>query len=143
MERASAPAHKFHKDIKENGDKANKEALKLLGVNGRTQIIKYRIANMKEPTLEGQPGFLAHSVQGAIRAVLELRTRIGKAKMNVMTEGQEFVRCVSGTTGTRVQVIVSYVCQECDHAPKFDFDYIVMMKCGARSGWYCTYCGCL
>ena len=73
-------------------------------------ISKESIADVKEPTLEGQPSFLACSVQDAIRAALELRKRIGKAKMNVMTKGQEFVRCVYGTTGSRVQVIVSYVC---------------------------------
>ena len=37
---------------------------------------------------------------------------------------------------------MAYVCQECGHAPKYDFDYIVMYKCGSKSGWYCTYCGC-
>ena len=88
MERATVSAQKLHNSIKENGDEANKEALRLLGVNGLTQMIKYSIANLEEPTLKGQPRFLAHSVQDAIRAVLELRTRIGKARMNAMANGQ-------------------------------------------------------
>ena len=86
---------------------------------------------------------MAHSVQYAIRAVVELKRRIGKARTSVVTKAQEFIRCVYGTTGTRVQIITAYVCQECGHAPKYDFDYILLLKCGSKSGWYCTYCGCM
>ena len=89
------------------------------------------------------PGFMAHSVQDAIRAAVGLRRRIGKARMNVVTKAQEFIRCVYGTNGTRVQIIAAYVCQECGHAPKYDFDYIVLIKCGSKSEWYCTCCGCM
>ena len=134
LERASATTQKPHKSIKENGDEASNKAPRLLGVNGPTEIIKGSIGDMHEPKLEGQPRFLAHSVQDAIRAVVELRTRIGAARMNVVTKGQEFIRCVYGTTGTKVQIVVASVCQECGHAPKYDCDYIMMYKCGSKSG---------
>ena len=63
---------------------------------------------------------------------------IGKARINVVTKAQEFIRCVYGTTGTRVQIVTTYACQECGHCPKFDYDYIALLKCGARSGWHCA-----
>ena len=59
---------------------------------------------------------------------MELRRRIGKARMNVVCKGQECTRCVYGTRGTRVQIVVAYVCQECGHAPKYDYDYNVLNK---------------
>ena len=67
VERASVAAEKLHKSIIDSGDAADKEAVRLLGANGLTQIIEDSFADMKEPTLEGQPGFLASSVQDAIR----------------------------------------------------------------------------
>ena len=71
--------------------------------------------------MESLPGFMKHSVQDAIRAVVELKRRIGKVKMSVVCKGQEFIRCEYGTTGTRVHIITAYVCQDCGHAPKYDF----------------------
>ena len=47
----------------------------------------------------------------------------------------EFIRCVYGTTGTQIQTVIAYVCQECGHAPKYDYDYIVLDNCGMKSGW--------
>ena len=80
---------------------------------------------MQEPQIGRQPKFLAYRIQNAVRAVLELRRRIGKARMKSICKGQEFIRCVYGTTGTQVQIVIAYVCQECGHAPKYDYDYIV------------------
>ena len=65
--------------------------------------------------------------------MLELKRMIGKARMNVVCKGQEFIRCVYGATQTRVQSVVAYVCQECGHAPKYDYDYIVLKNAVPRA----------
>ena len=85
LERASVTAQKLAESIKENGDESSREALKLIGVGGLTQIIKDSTTAMQEPKLDGMPGFMAHSVQDAIRAVVGLRRRIGTARMSVVT----------------------------------------------------------
>ena len=133
LERAGVTAQKLAKSVRENGDTQRKEALKLIGVKGLTLIIKESMGALQEPQLQGQPKFLAYSIQDAARAVLELRRRIGKARMNDTCKGQEFIRCVYGTTGTQVQIVVAYVCQERGHAPKYDYDYIVLINVVPRA----------
>ena len=99
---------------------------------GLTMITKESIGAMQEPQVEGQPKFLAYSIQDAARAVLELRRRIGKARMNAICKVQEFIRCVYGTTGTLNQIFIAYVCQECGRAPKYDYDYIDELIYGTK-----------
>ena len=98
--------------MKDEGDEASREAMKIMGIAGLALIIKESTTSMREPDLEHLPGFTETSVQDAIRAVVELKKRIGKARMNVVTKAQEFVRRIYGTTGTKVQIVSSYVCQD-------------------------------
>ena len=66
--------------VKEGGDEACREAMKIMGVAGLALIIKDSTTAMQEPNMENLPGFMQHSVQDAIRAVVELKRRIGKAR---------------------------------------------------------------
>ena len=103
--------------INKEGNKDCKAALQLMGLTGLTTIIEESISAMLEPAMDGQPEFIACTIQGAARSAFELRTRIGKARMNVICKGQEFIRCVYGATRAGLQIVIAYACQECGHAP--------------------------
>lgn len=60
------------------------------------------------------------------------------AKFTVVSKTQDFTRCVYGMGDTCVQIIVGFICQDCEHLPKFDYDWFVLSKCGQKSGWYCA-----
>ena len=62
---------------------------------------------------------------------------IRAARISVMTTGMEFVRVVYGTPSTMLMIIITYVCRECGHCPKYDYDW-VLSKCNKESGWYCA-----
>ena len=72
-ERASATAQKLANIVTESGDEPSREASKIMGVAGLTLIIKDSTTAMREPKIEGLAGFMKHSVQDAIRAIVEFQ----------------------------------------------------------------------
>ena len=61
--------------------------------------------------------------------------------MDVLSEGLDFCRLVSGSPSPALMVVLLYVCQACGWCPKFDYDYWVLDTCGQARVWYCARCG--
>ena len=58
-----------------------------------------------------------------------------------MTKRLEFVRVIYGGSGSKVVIVVLYVCQACGWAPKYDYDYYVVPGKGGSHLWFCAHCG--
>ena len=58
--------------------------------------------------------------------MLEIKQRVGKACMNVTTKSLEFVSIIYGGPGSKIIIVVLYVCQACGWAPKFECEYYVI-----------------
>ena len=56
----------------------------------------------------------------------------------------EFVRIIYGGPGSKIVIVVLYVCQACGWAPQYDYYYYyyyVVLGKGCPQIWYCAQCG--
>ena len=72
---------------------------------------------------------------------MQAREKLGEDRFNVVSRSLEFCRVVYGSQYTKLVILILYVCQDCGHAPAFDFDWWCISS-GALKGWYCAQCGC-
>ena len=73
--------------------------------------------------------------------MLVIKQRVGQARMNVMTKSLEFVRVIYGGPGSKLVIVVLYVCQVCGWAPKYDYDYYLVPGKGGSQIWCCAHFG--
>ena len=79
--------------------------------------------------------------EATVAKVLELRSRLGAAKMVVLTSAMDFLRCIYGQAGKMGCAVSAYVCTHCHHQPKNDFVWFVT-KTSKGNKWNCAHCGC-
>ena len=69
-----------------------------------------------------------------------LSESIGEAKLQLLTDSMDFMRCLFGWAGKRGSIVVCYLCSKCKSCPKFDFHWcVVHTSKGDR--WSCCGCG--
>ena len=86
---------------------------------------------------KAHPEFMASSIAECCSAMLWIKQRICKARMDVLARGMEFCRLIYGSPSSATTIVILYVCQACGWSPKYVYDYFCIGGHCATAGWYC------
>ena len=122
------------------GDSAFQEARQILTKDGIAAILDENQYGLRASPLAGhlhenlQTRHVYHSIWNILEGIMQAREKLGEDRFNVVSRSLEFCRVVYGSQYTKLVILILYVCQDCGHAPAFDFDWWCIAS-GALKGW--------
>ena len=128
----------YSKCYNQKFDKTLRKAAHKLGQRAIAEIIKELdtcIRDLSELEEADIHPILKQLISEYCEVMMSIKQKIGTERMPAMTKGLDFVPVIYGGPGSKMTIVVLYVCQSCGWAPKFDYDYYVTKK-----AWWCARC---